>query len=180
MSRKSRLLEALSQPELPPEEETDEVAERPVRSVHHNKMLDLKAMANRLAALPKAFRRTLPLDDELQTELDALADCPPTPARRRQVMRVKLLVGRLDPVLLEAALNGHTASAERDERAVYWRGRLADGNDHDLQAFLSDFPAADRQSLRAATREARGPQATPRARSRLLQLLREAMAEPAG
>lgn len=177
MSRKTRAL--LESHELVLTEPDDPDAGRPVRSEHRAKMLDLKALANRIAEMPLKVRRALPLDDECQAQFDHLAACAPTPARRRSLMRAKLLLGRVDPHRLEAALQGSTSAAAISETMVYWRTRIVAGGDADIQAFLEQYPAADRQEIRTSAREARGkgPAAT-RALGRMLDQLRAAAVAP--
>lgn len=146
---------------------------RAIRSEHRSQMLDLKALANRLAALPMGQRRTLPLDDELQDQLDHLATVVGSD-RRRVVMRTKLLLDAVDMVKLEAALAGDTPAAARDRACVQWRTRMIAGGDPVIQAFLEVHPRADRQAIRTSAREAGGEgHMAERARVRLLQLLRE-------
>lgn len=154
------------EPETEPEERLD-------RTEHRQAMADLKALANRLAKLPQKVRRTLPMDEELQVELENLATSELKPNRRRTVMRVQLLLGATDLTKLEAALAGDTADAARDRECVRWRTRIIAGGDADLQAYIEEHPAADRQALRTAARDARGTgPAAQRAQTRLLQLLR--------
>ena len=171
MSRKSRALR--EDHELVVNEAPPEPGVRPIRSEHRAKMLDLKALANRIADMPQKARRALPLDDECQAQFDHLAACDPTPARRRSLMRAKLLLGRVDPLQLEAALVGKTSVAARDAEMVDWRTRILAGGDEDIQIFIERYPRSDRQALRANVREARqqGP-AAQRAASRLLDQLR--------
>ncbi len=185
MSRNTKPLTASERAaQAPP---TDDIADaiaddaddagRPMRSEHRGQMLELKALANRLAALPQGQRRTLPLDEELQATLDLLAAADGRSDRRRLVMRAKLLLGSVDQGQLEAALSGHTPAATRDRACVSWRARLVAGNDEILQQFVEAHPNADRQAIRTSAREARGQgPAAARAHTRLLQLLRDAMA----
>ncbi len=147
---------------------------RAIRSAHRGQMLDLKDLANRIASMPQGLRRTLPLDDEAQAQLDLLAASNGS-ERRRVLMRAKLLLGAVDLVVLEAALQGDTPAAARDRDCVRWRTRLVEGDDAVLQAFMAQHPGADRQAIRASVREARGVgPVAERARGRLLGLLREA------
>lgn len=164
MSRKTRAVD-----------EEDQPSDRKVRSVHHDEMRDLKALTNRIAALPLKVRRTLPLDEETQACLDILAAAEPKPARRRTLMRAKLLMGGVDPELLEAALAGKTPEAAILEETLQWRSRIVAGGDDDLQAFIVRYPDSDRQAVRTNAREARGKgPVAERAMARLLTLLREA------
>lgn len=153
-------------------------ARRAIRSEHRGQMLDLKELANRISAMPQGVRRSLPLDDEAQAQLDLLAVASGSD-RRRVLMRAKLLVGGADLVALAAALDGDTPAAARDRACIQWRARLVAGDDVVLQAFIERYPAADRQAVRTATRDARGAgPASDRAKARLLQLVREAAAAP--
>ena len=162
-------------------DEEDEPSDRKVRSEHHDEMRDLKALTNRIAALPLKVRRTLPLDEETQACLDILAVAEPTPARRRTLMRAKLLLGGADAELLEAALAGKTPVAAILEETLQWRSHIVSGGDEQLQAFIIRYPAADRQAVRTNAREARGTgPAAERALGRLLVLLREAAAATGG
>ncbi|MDP2308460.1 MAG: DUF615 domain-containing protein [Pseudomonadota bacterium] len=164
---------------MPGEAEPEAALPRFDRNEHRAQMLDLKALANRLAKLPQGLRRTLPLDEELQGELDRLAAAAQLPHRRRLVMRVKLLLGAVDLVRLNAVLDGDTDAAALERVLQHWRTRILAGDDAVLQAFIDSFPAADRQALRTAAREARreGPVAA-RASSRLHKLLRDAASAP--
>lgn len=155
-------------------------SDRPIRSEHREDMLDLKDIANRLATMPVGHRRTLPFDAELQEQVDLLARTEGA-GRRRLLMRVKLLLGGLDRTLLDAALAGDTPAAARDRECIRWRTRLIAGDDAVLQQFIEAHPTADRQALRTHIRDARGTTpAAERARTRLLQMVREAdAAEPA-
>jgi ribosome-associated protein len=161
-----------------PDDAPDAPSGRPDRNLHREHMQDLTDLANRLAKLPPRALRDLPLDDDVREQLDLLAKAGPGPHRRRILMRAKLFLGGADLERLEAALAGETPAALLTAEMVRWRERLVTGGDAELQAFVEAYPRADRQSLRASLREARGtgPAAT-RAQSRLLTLLREAAAE---
>jgi ribosome-associated protein len=159
------------------EEETDlsDEERRPERSEHRSQMADLKALANRLALLSPGQRRNLPLETEVLDQLDLLAAANLRPDRRRVLMRTKTLLGTADLEKLVAALEGDTPAALLDRELVYWRGRILQGDDQVIQAFMEKYPQADRQAIRNAAREARKANANA-ALSRLLQLLRDAAA----
>ncbi len=151
---------------------------RPIRSEHRTDMLDLKALANRIAALSEGQRRALPLDDETREQVELLARAEGA-GRRRLVMRVKGLLGAGDLVQLQAALAGDGPAEHHDRECVRWRSRLVDGDDAVLQLFVEGHRAADRQAIRASVRDARGVgPGAERARTRLLELLREAQSAP--
>ncbi len=160
-----------------PVDEEVTYAERPLRNDHHDDMLDLKALANRIAAMPQKERRALPLDEEAQEQLDILAASEPRPDRRRTLMRAKLLLGAADQDALQKALAGSSPTALRDRETVYWRTRIIAGGDQDLQTFIEAYPGSDRQALRTHARDARGTgPAAERAAARLLTALREGAA----
>lgn len=161
----------------PVAEESEPRVRRPMRNDHRAQMMDLKALANRLAKLPQGQRRTLPLDARLQDELDQLAAAGQMPHRRRLLMRVKLLLGSADLDRLAAVLEGDTDSAGLERALQHWRTRILAGDDAVLQSFIEAYPTADRQALRTAVRDARRPgPVAGRASYRLLQLLRAAAA----
>lgn len=128
---------------------------RVVRSDHRAAMDELKDLANHLADLPSGQRRGLPLDEEVLAELERLAAAGQRPDRRRLLMRVKLLLGESDLAPLRAYLAGETPAAIVARTAEEWRTRLLSGGDEILQRFMNAHPAADRQALRTALREAR-------------------------
>ena len=147
---------------------------RPLRSEHREDMSDLKALANRIAALPPGQRRALPLEDETREQVELLVRADGA-GRRRLLMRVKGLLGAGDLGQLQAALAGDGPAEALDRECVRWRTRLMDGDDAVLQLFVAAHPGSDRQALRASIRDARGVgPAAERARTRLLVLVREA------
>ncbi len=152
---------------------------RPSPAEHRAHMIDLRGLANRLAELPVARRRVLPLPEDVQEALDVLAGLGHTPARRRQVHRVKGLLSHVDAEALEAAIDGDGPQEARFREAERWRTRLLSGGDEALGAWLDLHPGTDRQSLRAALRTAAEPtDAGTRAQRRVLDLLREVLVEP--
>ena len=57
---------------------------------------------------------------------------------------------------VEAALAGDNEHDQKMRALERWRDRLVAGGDADLQAFIEEHPAADRQRLRTLLRQARG------------------------
>src|SRR5687767_13244920 len=132
MPRKTSLPEDAEETEPPEEAEGGRLD----RSVHRAQMLDLKDLAIRLAKLPHGVRRTLPLDDELQRELDQFAAAGSMPHRRRLLMRVKLLLGSADLDRLHAVLGGDTEAAALERAVQRWRADILAGDDAALQRFV--------------------------------------------
>ncbi len=150
-------------------------SDRVARWDHRDDMEALKALANRIAKLPPAERRALPLDEEALAQFENLANAALKPERRRSLMRAKLLLAHADMDVLHAVLEGGGAAALAARAADSWRDRIVAGDDAVLTSFLAAHPGGDRQALRAAARDARGagPPAK-RAALRLLKLVREA------
>lgn len=179
MSSRKNAPEAPETPDLVAEGGPEPEGGRLDRAEHRAQMLDLKALATRLAKLPQGVRRTLPLDEELQQELDRYAAAGPMPHRRRLLMRVKLLLGSADLERLQAVLGGDTDEAALERSVQRWRKDILAGDDAVLQRFVDAHPAVDRQGLRTASREARKQGAVAaRASTRLTQLLRAALSAP--
>lgn len=162
-------------------EEEDAGERRPERAVHREAMRDLKLLANRLVKLPRSTRRALPLDEEILDQLDRVADAGVSSERRRFLMRLKLLMRDVDFDQLEAALEGDTPDAARGRELERWRTRLVQGGNDVIHEFVSTYPGADSQQIRAVLREARadGPHAA-RASRRLYQLLKQFSETPSG
>lgn len=166
------------------EDDEDDSPDRPIRSEHRAEMLALKALANRIAGLPAGIRRTLPLDEETQAQIELLIAADQRPDRRRVLMRAKLLLAGADLPALEAALAGHTPAALLERRLQGWATRILDGDEQVIQSFVESYPRADRQAIRACVRQVRalgaegadGP-AAKAARDRLMRQLRDAARE---
>ncbi len=163
---------------LPGVDEPSEEAVKPFdRNEHRAAMVDLKALANRIARMTQHQRRMLPLDEDTHEQMDMLAAAARMPHRRRLLMRAKLFLSGCDLVKVQAALEGNTPAAARDRETAHWRTRIVAGDDTVLQAFIEAYPGADRQGIRSSAREARGTgPAAARAQTRLLQQLRAAAA----
>lgn len=156
--------------------EEEEDVGRPSPAEHAAAMDALRELANRLAALPASKRRQLPLEPDVLTALDELAALGHTPARRRQVHRVKGMLSHVDRDALEAALAGDGPAERLHREAERWRTRLLAGGDDEVQDFVTAHPSADRQALRASLRAAREPGETgARAARRVLDQVREAL-----
>jgi ribosome-associated protein len=147
-----------------------EATGRVVRSDHRAAMEDLKDLANRLAELPAGQRRELPLDEEVLEALERLVAAGQRPERRRILMRVKLLLAESELGPVRAFIAGETPAALAAQAAEGWRTRLLAGGDEVLQYFVEAHPAADRQALRAAVREAKGD--TPAAKRAFQRVFR--------
>ena len=143
----------------------------------------LEDLAQRLVAMPTGRLTKLPLDEETLEALAVLARQGPKSSRRRQLLRVQAHLRPLDIEALEAAIAGATQDTTRLQLLERWRRKLIEGGDDQLQAFVDAHPTADRQRLRALTRQSRGQgPVAARAARRLFQVMKEATPDegPAG
>lgn len=151
--------------------------ERAIRQREKDETKELENWVRRLADLPASTRARLPLSDEIKACLTQYAGLSRTPARGRLARRLTQLLRHEDMEPVEANLDG---DGERDQllRALErWRDRLIKGGDADLQAFMEEYAAADRQRVRTLTRQARGEgKGAAKASKALFQVLKEAAA----
>lgn len=138
----------------PDDPELRQPVERPNRAALKRHLDALEAVVLSIVALPPSERRALPLQPEILDELEVLARCPPTPARKRQLHYVKRLMGQLPLEPLQAALAGETPRSDRLRQVELWRDRLLEEGDVALAELIDAHPSADRQHLRALIRRA--------------------------
>jgi ribosome-associated protein len=140
----------------------------------------LVTLGERLTTLKPALVARLPLTDSLR---NALADAPKhmaNIARKRHLQFIgKLLRDQnIDAILL--LLDQLDASTrqynERFHALEHWRDQLLLGSDELLDAFVSDYPQADRQHLRQLIRQAQheaAQQKPPATVRKLFKYIRE-------
>jgi ribosome-associated protein len=162
----------------------EDISEEPLapsqrRDIHEERALkaSLKSLAQRLVAVKPEHRVRLPLDAELLAAVEVLAVQGPKSSRRRQLLRVQRLLRERDLEQVEAALQGDDSGdpGHRPE-VLAWQQRLHDQGDDAIQAFMAAHPDADRQQLRALTRQTHGKgKAADRAKNSLLQIIEETL-----
>ncbi len=139
----------------------------------HNQALE--ELALRLASMTSGQRQRLPLDPFVLEEIDLLARLGPKSARRRQLLRVQAHLRAADLEVLEAALAGAGQDDAMLNALERWRGKLLEGGDDALNAFMDAHPAADRQRIRALIRQAKKPGPSgKKAKRSLFQVLKAA------
>jgi ribosome-associated protein len=146
---------------------------RPNRTRLKEERRELEQLVHELVALTPGLRRQLPLDASQLDALDDLANTRPTPARRRQLMRVLGLMAEVDVEAIKLAASGHTVERAQSRAAERWRDRLIAPGDEALHAFFDAHPEVDRQQLRQLVRAAAGG-TNARAVRKLFEALREA------
>lgn len=157
------------------DEEPREPAVRRNRSEFKRDLARKEALALTMVALPPSALARLPIEEHIRDAVTNLAACAPTPARRRQLLRVVGFLRDVDLDALDAALAGDTPHEAYLRSLERWRTRIVEGDDAQIHAFAEVHPGAEIQSLRQVARVARteGPKAA-KARKRLFELLKKA------
>lgn len=143
------------------EDDENSNAGRPNKSQLKRESDALRALAQRLIALPAARLGKLPLDDELRTELLA-AQGFERGALARQLRYLTGLLRAADAAQITRELD-RVDQPRRDEARAFqqveqWRDALVAGDDAVLDELGARFPALELDSLRrlaAAAREER-------------------------
>jgi len=157
--------------------------EPPSRSQLRREALDVLKLAHALVELSEAQLVRMPLDAELRAEVLRARAVTQQIARKRQTQYVAKQMRKLDDGELDAiraTLEHDRDRARRDtavlHRAESWRERLIAEGDDALNAFMSEFPAAERQQLRQLARQSRTEREAgraPHAQRELFRMLRE-------
>lgn len=175
---------------LPEEDETppeDDLPKGPSKSQIKRERLALQALAERLAAMPRAELERLRLSEATWAALDETSRIKDLRARRRHWKRIANLLLREDMEAVHALMDeseerarAHTARHHQIER---WRERLLNEDEKALADFIDAYPGVDRQQLRALVRAARrdAERARPESARKLFRFLRDSieMAEEA-
>lgn len=162
------------------EGEARERVERRPRSRDKSEKAHLEALTEQLLGLSDTELGRVPLLPATAKAVRVLRASKPTPARRRQLLRVIGLLRHDDTDAIERALAGDAAHDRATRAAERWRSRILAGDDGDVEAFIEAHPHVLvqplRQAVRQARREAEG-QGAGKATRRLFELLREAAHE---
>ena len=159
-------------------------AGRPNKSQLKRETDSLRALAQRLIALPAARLGKLPLDDELRRELLA-AQGFERGALARQLRYLTGLLRAADAAQITRELD-RVDQPRRDEARAFqqveqWRDALVAGDEALLADLLARFPSADHARLRRLADAARAEHAQGRPSKSGRQLFRylSALLEPA-
>ncbi|MCF7203733.1 ribosome biogenesis factor YjgA [Pseudomonas oligotrophica] len=159
--------------------DTDPLGEKSKSQVKRE-LQALQDLGERLTTLKPELLARLPLSDTLQK---ALADAPKHKAhiaRKRHIQYIGRLMRDQDVEAILALVDQVDASTrqynERFHALERWRDRLIAGNDEALEAFVAEFPDADRQHLRSLVRHAQHEAAhnkPPAAARKVFKYIRE-------
>lgn len=126
---------------------------------HRKRELDaVQKLAETLAALPNAQLAKLPLSDTVVTAIRFAHTLKAHGAKRRQLHYIGKLMRGEELELIRNALTllerGHDINTAKFHAVEQWRDRLLTEGDEGIQAFIIDYPSAERQQLRQQVRKA--------------------------
>ncbi|GKW48374.1 ribosome biogenesis factor YjgA [Halomonas sp. NCCP-2165] len=140
----------------------------------------LQALGEKIIALSEAQRAKLPLSDDMLAAVEETGRIRAREARRRHMQYVGKLMRKEDTEAIQAAFDEFEQEKLRRDHAFHrlerWRDRLIDEGDEALEAFVADFPDADRQALRQLIRNAQRERAAdkpPASSRKLFKLIRD-------
>ncbi|MBH8580348.1 ribosome biogenesis factor YjgA [Bisbaumannia pacifica] len=140
----------------------------------------LQALGEKIIALSEAQRAKLPLSDDMLAAVEETGRIRAREARRRHMQYVGKLMRKEDTEAIQAAFDEFEQEKLRRDHAFHrlerWRDRLIDEGDEAVEAFLADFPDADRQALRQLIRNAQRERAAdkpPASSRKLFKLIRD-------
>jgi ribosome-associated protein len=157
----------------------DDAPATPSKSARKRERLALQDLAEEMLRLPRAALEGLGLGADTWVAIDETARIKDRRAMRRHVKRVANCLARENTEPLQALLDARERqsrqAAARHHQLERWRARLIAEGDGALTEFLTAYPGADRQQLRALVRAAQRDAARerPDAPRKLFRLLRE-------
>ncbi|UTA48813.1 DUF615 domain-containing protein [Simiduia sp. 21SJ11W-1] len=145
-------------------------------------MLALQALGAKLCELNKERLAKIPLPDLLRNAIVEMGRIKTHNAKRRHMQFIGRLMREADHEAIEEAYNALTQVSEQHVQqqhlAERWRDRMLAEGDDAINAFLLDFPAADRQQLRQLARAAKQEAAKskpPASARKLFRCLRDSI-----
>lgn len=157
------------------------------RSQKRREALDVLSMAGKLMDMSHAVLMQVPMPEELRERVIDSQRITSNIARKRQTQFLAKFIRREDEEVLgtlRAALEHTKDDARREAAALHrvehWRLKLVNEADGALAEFVALYPEADRQQLRALSRNAKAERAAnkpPHAFRELFKVLRELMAD---
>ena len=136
-------------------------------------------LIEKATTLPDKKLKQLRLSENVIKSFQEIRKIKPSGARNRLLKYIAKIIQNEDAEVLEAFLKDaddtHQAENNRFHLLEKRRDRLLDGGDTALTDFISDFPDADRQQIRALIRQAEKEKAqnkAPSASRKLFKYLR--------
>ncbi|MBA3987624.1 ribosome biogenesis factor YjgA [Aliidiomarina maris] len=166
-----------------PEDLTPEPgSQRPNKTQIKREIADVQDMASRLIQLTDSSLRKMPIDEQLiQAVILARRIRNTREGYRRQLQLITKLLRQGDHAAVKRELDGLQRSGDAENAKFHalerWRERIISGGDDAIQAFIDQYPSADRQKLRQLVRKVQKEQAEdkpPAGYRELFKYLREA------
>ncbi len=138
------------------------------KSKRKRQMIALQEIGEKLVDLPSAQLSKIPLDSTLLAAILATHSLTSHEAKRRQLQYIGRLMRDVEDIVpIQTALDHVTLKSQQSKAQFHqierWRDRLIAENDQALQAFLVQFPNADRQQLRQLIRNAKKKEGSDKA-----------------
>ncbi|WP_346798909.1 ribosome biogenesis factor YjgA [Halomonas sp. Bachu 37] len=139
--------------------ESDALDERPSKSQLKREMHALQALGETLIAMKPAELARFPLSDDMLRAIEETSRIRSHEGRRRHMQYVGKLIRKEDLVAIQAVFDAIEQEKHQRDHAFHrlekWRDRLIEEGDQGVEAFMADYPDADRQALRQLARNAR-------------------------
>lgn len=136
------------------------------KSARKREAASLQELGVKLSALPDQEIKELDLPDTLFIALRALRRLPSHGAQVRQRQYIGKLMREIDPEPVLAKLAErklrHDLEIRQFQRIEKWRDRLLSDTEDSVEAFLGEFPAADRPTVVRLVEKARRERAEQR------------------
>jgi ribosome-associated protein len=156
--------------------------ERPSKSALKRHSHDLQELGETLIELPDAELEALPLPEKLRDAVLLARRITKHGGLYRQRQYIGKLMRQIDAEPIRTALTAYREAKRRQalqfRRVELWRSRLVQEGDPAVNAFMEEFPAAERSiiaRLAAQARHERDNEKTPKATRELFSVLRELM-----
>ncbi len=140
----------------------------------------MQDIGERMIALNSEELSQIKMDDELRDAIEEAQRIRSHGALKRQKQYIGKIIRSLDAEVLETQLNRilhkhdmHNAEFKRMEK---WRDRLLEQGDKGINAFIEEYPAAERHHLRQLVRNAQKEASTnkpPAAARQIFRYIRE-------
>jgi len=126
------------------------------KSAIKQKMHELKALGDKIVALPDAQLNLLPLDENLRDAVLLARKITKRGGLKRQLQYIGKLMRNIDPEPIETVLNNIENAHLQDNNAFHlkeqWRDELLSGGNDKLTEFYNLYPETDLQRLRQLIR----------------------------
>jgi len=154
--------------------------ERPTKAPLKREMQALQTLGEQIIAMTPGERARFPLSDDMLAAVEETARIRSHEGRRRHMQYVGKLMRREDLAAIRAVHDEIEQETLRRDHAFHrletWRDRLVDEGDAAVEAFVADYPDADRQALRQLIRNAqreREKGKPPASARKLFKLIRD-------